>query len=203
MVLYLHFKQNLKPHCYIKTLDLFDRHKFIFLLGGMIYILLCSPNLVSGQQTRTKEIKSEAAASYNYLEEFNLHLTCNFSLKKHEPFIGFEFTVSSNHITNYGVNSGYKFYPNKFKQVFDLYFIYLMQANSRNLYSNSTIRGFSLHNLLGYGFNIYFNDNLFLNHQIAAGIEKSWFGDYGNFIDLSLMIKLGVGLKIKTMGSEK
>ncbi|MCD4732036.1 MAG: hypothetical protein K8R74_15625, partial [Bacteroidales bacterium] len=68
---------------------------------------------------------------------------------------------------------------------------------------NSTIRGFSLHNLLGYGFNIYFNDNLFLNHQIAAGIEKSWFGDYGNFTDLSLMIKLGLGIKIKTMRSEK
>ncbi len=193
----------MKPHCYIKTLDFFDRHKFIFLLGGMIYTLLCSPDLVSGQQIRAKEIKSEVTASYNYLEEFNIHLTCNFTLKKHEPFIGFLFPISSNHITNYGISTGYKFYPNKFKPVFDLYFIYLMQANSRNLYSNSTIRGFSLHNLLGYGFNIYFNDNLFLNQQIAAGIEKSWFSDYGNFTDLSLMIKLGIGLKIKTMGSKK
>ena len=194
--------QEINDIC-IKILDFNDRHKCIILLGGMIYILLCFPGLVSGQQIRTQEIKTEATASYNYLEEFKIHFTCNFAFKKHEPFIGFEFPVSSNHITNYGVNTGYKFYPNKFKQVFDLYFIYLIQANSRNLYSNSTIRGFSLHNMLGYGFNICFNDNLFLNHQIAAGIEKSWFGDYGNFTDLSLMIKLGVGLKIKTMGSEK
>jgi len=194
--------QEINDIC-IKTLDFFNRHKCIILLGGMICFLCCSPGLVSGQQIRSKEIKSEAAASYNYLEEFKIHLSCNFALKKHEPFIGFEFPVSSNHITNYGINTGYKFYPNKFKQVFDLYFIYLMQANSRNLYSNSTIRGFSLHNLLGYGFNIYFNDNLFLNHQIAAGIEKSWFNDHGNFTDLSLMIKLGIGFKIKTPGSEK
>ncbi len=181
----------------------FNRHKFIFLSGGIFYLLLCTQGLVSGQQDRIKEIKSEVAASYNYLEEINLHLTCNFALKRHEPFIGFVFPVSSNHTTNYGINAGYKFYPNKIKQVFDLYFIYLMQANSRNLYSNSTITGFSLHNLLGYGFNIYFTDNLYLTQQIAAGVEKSWFGNQGNFTDLSLIIKLGIGLKIKTLDSNK
>ena len=202
-MLYLHFKQKLYTLCHIKTLNFFDRLKFIINTGVMIFFLCCTVGSVAGQQIRTKEIKSEADVSYNYLEEFKIHLTCNFAIKKHEPFIGFEFPVSSSHITNYGINSGYKFYPNKFKQVFDLYFIYLIQASSRNLYSNSTVRGFSLHNLLGYGFNVYFNDNLFLNHQIVAGIEKSWFRGYGNFTDMSLMIKLGIGLKIKAPGSEK
>ena len=203
MVLYLHFEQNLNPNCHIKTSDLFDRYKYIFLLSGMMHVLLCTPGLLSGQQIRTKEIKSEAAISYNYLEEFNLYFTGYFTFKKHEPFIGFEFPVSSNHVTNYGINVGYKFYPNKIRQVFDLYFVYLIQADSRNLYSNSTISGFSLHNLMGYGFNIYFNDILFVNHQIAAGIEKSCFGNEGSFTDLSLLIKIGIGLKIKTIGADK
>lgn len=203
MVLYLHFEQNLNPNSYIKTINLFGQHKFIFLLTGMIFILLFTPEFLSGQQIRTKEIKSEAGISYNYLEEFTLHLTGYFGLKKHEPFLGFEFPVSSNHITNYGINIGYKFYPNKSKQAFDLYFVYSMLANSRKMYSNATINGFSLHNLLGYGFNIYINDDLFLNHQILAGIEKSWFSNEGSFTDLSIMIKLGIGIKIKTIGSDK
>jgi hypothetical protein len=56
---------------------------------------------------------------------------------------------------------------------------------------------------MGYGFNIYFNDILFVNHQIAAGIEKSCFGNEGSFTDLSLLIKIGIGLKIKTIGADK
>ncbi len=71
------------------------------------------------------------------------------------------------------------------------------------MYSNSTVNGFSLHNLLGYGFNIYFNENIFLPHHIAAGVENAWFSDYGNFTDFSLVINLGIGIKIKTLKTKE
>ncbi len=162
-------------------------------------IFLIVPSSLTGQNTRINSIGTEASVSYNYLEDLKLHILFTLTKKQHEPFIGLEFPVSSDHISNYGLNAGYKFYPNKNRQNFDFFFIYLMQAESRKLYSTSTINGFSLHNLIGYGFNIYFNDKIFLKHHIAAGIENSWFTDYGNFTDLSLMVNLGIGIKIKTL----
>ncbi|OQX74405.1 MAG: hypothetical protein B6D61_11630 [Bacteroidetes bacterium 4484_249] len=156
------------------------------------------PSLLTGQNTRIKSTGIEASVSYNYLEDLKLHILFTLTKKQHEPFIGLEFPVGTGHISNYGLNAGYKFFPNKSRQNFDFFFIYLLQAESRKLYSNSTIDGFSLHNLIGYGFNVYLNDKIYIKHHIAAGIESAWFNDYGNFTDFSLMINLGVGIRIKT-----
>lgn len=156
------------------------------------------PSLLTGQNTRIKSTGIEASVSYNYLEDLKLHILFTLTKKQHEPFIGLEFPVGTGHISNYGLNAGYKFFPNKSRQNFDFFFIYLLQAESRKLYSNSTIDGFSLHNLIGYGFNVYINDKIYIKHHIAAGIESAWFNDYGNFTDFSLMINLGVGIRIKT-----
>ena len=156
------------------------------------------PSLLTGQNTRIKSTGIEASVSYNYLEDLKLHILFTLTKKQHEPFIGLEFPVGTGHISNYGLNAGYKFFPNKSRQNFDFFFIYLLQAESRKLYSNSTIDGFSLHNLIGYGFNVYLNDKIYIKHHIAAGIESAWFNDYGDFTDFSLMINLGVGIRIKT-----
>jgi hypothetical protein len=156
------------------------------------------PTVLLGQNEREKSSAIDGSLSYNYLEDLKFHLQFAYTFKQHEPFLGLEFPVSSNPDSNFGFNAGYKFYPNKQQQKFDFFFIYLMQAESRKLYSNSTINGFSLHNLLGYGFNIYFNESLFLKHHLAAGVENAWFGKHGKFTDFSLMINIGIGLKINT-----
>lgn len=119
------------------------------------------------------------------------------------PFLGMEFPINSDPIATYGLNAGYKFFPNRNKQKFDFFFLYLILADSRKLYSTSTVNGFSLHNLVGYGFNISFNEQVYLVHHIAAGIENAWFSDYGNFTDLSLSIGLGVGIKLKTLKTKE
>jgi len=168
-----------------------------------LIVLLFFPIINFGQIPRQKSCGVEASVSYNYLEDLKIHFQYFYSFKQHEPFIGIEFPISSDPISNYGVNTGYKFFPNKNKQVFDLYFLYLLQATSRKLYSNSTINGFSLNNLVGYGFNIHIGNTFFLKHYIAAGIENSWFGDHGNFSDLSLIGCLGIGLKIKPKKTDK
>ncbi len=151
-----------------------------------------------GQNQRSNSYGVESSLSYNYLEDLKLHFQFCYSLKKHEPFIGIEFPVNSNPTSNYGFNIGYRFYPNQYMQTFDLYFHYLLEANSRKLYSNSTINGFSLHNLAGYGFKVRLGDSLFLNHYIAVGIENSWFGENGSYTDLGLMASLGIGFKIRS-----
>ena len=161
-----------------------------------LIILLIVPLSLSGQSTRNKSISTNATISYNYLEDIKVHFLFSYTFKRHEPFVGLEFPVSSNHISNFGFNAGYRFFPNKNRQNFDLFFIYLIQGGSRKMYSNSTVNGFSLQNLIGYGFNIYFNNNIYLTHHIAAGVENAWLGEYGKFTDFSLMINLGIGLKI-------
>jgi len=172
------------------------------------------PLSLTGQNTYVKSTGIEVSFSYDYLEDFTMHLLFNLSRKQsiadisiprpqHEPFIGLELPIGSASISNFGFNAGYKFYPNKNKQNFDLFFIYLLQAGSRKLYSTSTVNGFSLHNLIGYGFNIYFNDKIFLKHHIAAGIENAWFKDNGNFMDFCLVINLGIGMKITTLKTTK
>ncbi|MCD4683285.1 MAG: hypothetical protein K8R86_08400 [Bacteroidales bacterium] len=172
-------------------------------IASILVILLFCPGINFGQSPRQKSSGVEASVSYDYLEDLKIHFQFFYSFKKHEPFIGIEFPISSDPISNYGLNAGYKFYPNKNRQTFDLYFLYLLQATSRKLYSSSTINGFSLHNLLGYGFNIYIGNTIFVKHYIAAGIENSWFGAQGNFSDLSLIGSLGIGLKIKPIKSSK
>ena len=127
---------------------------------------------------------------------FKLHVFYSYAFKRHEPFIGFEFAVNSNPVSNYGLDLGYRYYPNRDLSGFDLFFTYLMQANSRKLYSNSTTNGFSLHNVAGYGFNVYLTSGLYIKHFLAAGIENSWFGEDGSFSDFSLIISLGIGLRI-------
>ena len=166
-----------------------------------LYFILLSiiPVSLSAQNIRPRSLETEATVSYNYLEDLKVHFLFSYTLKQHEPFIGLEFPANSDNISNFGFNAGYRFFPNKKRQTFDLFFIYLMQGGSRKMYSNSTVTGFSLHNLLGYGFNIHFNDNIYLTHHIAAGIENSWFGDKGSFSDFSLVINLGIGIKIKNL----
>jgi len=164
-----------------------------------LIILLIAPLSLAGQSTRNKSIGTNATISYNYLEDPKVHFLFLYTIKQHEPFVGLEFPVTREHISNFGFNAGYRFFPNKNRQTFDLFFIYMMQGSSRKMYSNSTVTGFSLHNLLGYGFNIRFNDNIYLTHHIAAGIENSWFGDKGSFSDFSLVINLGIGIKIKNL----
>jgi hypothetical protein len=164
-----------------------------------LIILLIAPLSLAGQSTRNKSIGTNATISYNYLEDLKVHFLFLYTIKQHEPFVGLEFPVTREHISNLGFNAGYRFFPNKNRQTFDLFFIYMMQGGSRKMYSNSTVTGFSLHNLLGYGFNIRFNDNIYLTHHIAAGIENSWFGDKGSFSDFSLVINLGIGIKIKNL----
>lgn len=156
------------------------------------------PILLSGQNERVSSSSMDASISYNYLEDLKFHVSFSHTFKQHEPFFGLEVPVSSDPVSNFGLNVGYKFYPNKTRQSFDFFFIYLMQAGSRKLYSNSTTDGFSLQNLIGYGFNVYFNDKIFLKHHIAAGVENAWFGEHGNFNDFSLMISLGIGMKLKS-----
>ena len=163
-------------------------------------IALIVPLTFNGQNERDISTAVDASFSYNYLEDLKFHVLFSYTLKQHEPFFGLEVPVSSNPVSNFGLNVGYRFYPNKTRQNFDFFFIYLMQAESRKLYSSSTVSGFSLHNLIGYGFNVYFNDKIFLKHHIAAGIENAHFGSRGNFTDFSLMIYLGIGMKIKTKG---
>ncbi len=166
-------------------------------------ILLIVPLSLAGQSTRNKSISTNATISYNYLEDLKVHFLFLYTIKRHEPFVGLEFPVTREHISNFGFNAGYRFYPNKSRQNFDLFFLYLLQGESRKMYSNSTVNGFSLHNLLGYGFNIYFNENIFLTHHIAAGVENAWFSDYGNFTDFSLVINLGIGIKIKNLKTKE
>ncbi len=156
------------------------------------------PITLNGQNERINSTAIETSVSYNYLEDLKFHALFSYTFKQHEPFFGLEFPVGSDPVSNFGLNAGYKFYPNKQRQNLDFFFIYLMQAESRKLYSNSTVNGFSLHNLIGYGFNVYFNDRIFLKHHIAAGVESARFGDHGNFTDFSFMISLGIGMKIKS-----
>ena len=169
-----------------------------------LYFILLSiiPVSLSAQNKRPRSLETEATASYNYLEDLKVHFLFSYTLKQHEPFIGLEFPVNSDNISNFGFNAGYRFFPNKKRQTFDLFFIYLMQGGSRKMYSNSTSTGFSLHNLIGYGFNIHFSDIIYLTHHIAAGIENSWFGDKGSFSDFSLIINLGIGIRIKNLKHE-
>jgi len=173
------------------------------LIVSIFAVLLFVSLLGIGQNQRNNSYSVETAASYNYLEDLKIHFQFFYATNKHEPFIGIEFPISSSPISNYGFNVGYRFYPNKNRQTFDLYFHYLLQGTSRKLYSNSTINGFSLHNLAGYGFKVYLGNSIFLNHYIAAGIENSWFGEYGSFTDLSLIVNLGIGLKIKSKRNNK
>jgi hypothetical protein len=115
------------------------------------------------------------------------------------PFAGLEFPVSSDPIANYGVTAGYKFFPNRNRQKLDFFFLYVLEADSRKLYSKSTENGFSLQNLIGYGFNFYFNDKIYLVHHLAVGIENSWFPEHESFSDLSISFNLGFGIKLKSI----
>lgn len=169
----------------------------------VLLVLLFCPMVNVGQTSRQNGYGIESSISYNYLEDLKIHFQVFYSVKRHEPFIGMEFPANSNPISSYGFNLGYRFFPNKNRQTFDFFFLYLVEGTSRKLYSNSTINGFSLHNLLGYGFNVYLGETFMLKHFIAGGVENSWFGDNGNFTDLSLMIGLGIGIKIKKTKPEQ
>lgn len=168
----------------------------ILLIVSIFVFLLFDPFSGFGQNQRSNSYGVESSVSYNYLEDLKIHFQFLYSLKKHEPFIGIEFPVNTNPTSNYGFNIGYRFYPNQYRQLFDLYFHYLLQATSRKLYSSSTINGFSLHNLAGYGFKVRLGDSILLNHYLAVGLENSWFGENGSFTDLSLMASLGISFKI-------
>ncbi len=169
----------------------------------IFFLFTVFPFSLAGQNTRRNYLTTEATISYNYLEDVKVHFLFTYKIKRHNPFIGLEFPVNSAPVSNFGFNAGYKFFPNKNRQTFDLFFIYIIEGCSRKMYYNSTITGFSLHNLIGYGFNVNFNDNLYLTHHIAAGIENSWFGESGGFSDFSLVINLGIGIKIKTLKNGK
>ena len=167
--------------------------KKIIYISFILYLL---PLINNGQDIRNKTTGFEVSLSYNYLEEFKAHFLFNITKRKHEFFIGPEFPFTGNCCSLFGMDLGYKFYPNKSKSVFDLFFQYRLQAIYRKLYSRSTEKGFSVHNTLGYGFNVFLSNKLFLTHSFGLGIEKSWFRKSGNFTDFSLFIKLGVGINI-------
>ena len=162
----------------------------------LLLFLILITGIVFGQKDRIKSVSIENSASYNYLEDIQFDCLLLYGLKQHEPFIGIGIPLNNNHVSNYGVSAGYKFYPNKKMSDFDLFFMYLLRANSRKLYSNSVSNGFSLHNLVGYGFNVNLNEKVFVKHHLAAGIEKSWFKGYDAFNDLSLEINIGIGFNL-------
>lgn len=164
---------------------------FLFLL-----FLFTRCLIVSGQAQREIHWNAESLIAFNYQEDYKIHFHLVYGQKRHEIVAGFEFPVNSNPVYNYGFDAGYRFYPNKNRAAFDFFFQYLLQAGSRNLHSQSIIRGFSLQNMAGYGFNVYLNRSLYVKHSIAAGIENSWFGQTGDFSDLSLSAFLGVGIII-------
>ena len=164
-----------------------------FILSFFIFIIT---GIVFGQQDRNSSRSIETSVSYNYLENIQFDCLLLYGLKQHEPFIGIGIPLNKNHVSNYGVSAGYKFYPNKKTSDFDLFFMFLLRATSRKLYSNSSSNGFSLHNLVGYGFTININDKVCVKHHLAAGIENSWFKGYDAFNDLSLEINIGIGFKL-------
>jgi len=153
---------------------------------------------VSGQTGRKNTLALESKVSFDYLEDTKLQVLVGSRWGQHAPFAGMEFPVNSSPVANFGFDAGYKFFPNKNPQNFDFFFIYMIKAISRKLYPASTTNGFSLHNLVGYGFDVHFSDRIWLIHHLAAGIENAWFKDYGNFADLSISACLGIGIKIKS-----
>jgi hypothetical protein len=167
--------------------------KMILIVSGMCMLF---PGKTSGQGFRDRSFNVEAPVSYDYLQDAKLHLWLTYQLGRHMPFAGFSFTVNDDPVANYGFVAGYKFFPNKQSQAFDLYFIYLLQGDSRKLYAASDVNGISLQNQLGYGFNIHLNEKLYLVHYLAAGIENAWFTGYDAFSDLSISAALGFAFRI-------
>mgnify|MGYP006305476305 CR=1 FL=1 len=152
--------------------------------------------ILAGQAIRTNNVSIQTPVTYDYLQDVKVHFLASYSFGRHAPFAGISFPVNDSPMANYGFSAGYKFFPNKLKQTFDFYFLYLLQGDSRKLYSNSDVKGFSLQNRLGYGFNVYLNDRLYIVHHVAAGIENAWFAGYEVFTDVSLTAGLGIGVKI-------
>jgi len=174
--------------------ELTDVMKYkIILISALVLIYFTG----FGQNPGSRYPTAEMSFSYDYLEDFQSHFILSYTFNRHEPFIGFQFPINSNPVNNFGGSLGYKFYPNENRPAFDVFFLYMMQANSRKLHSTSTFKGFSLHNLVGYGFNIRLHNLIYLNHHVAAGFEHSWFGGEGNFTDISLQVNLGVCVRLK------
>ncbi|MCB2219072.1 MAG: hypothetical protein KQI35_01665 [Bacteroidetes bacterium] len=171
----------------------------IILLTVILAICFLIPINGASQDERSAPIGIETSASYDYLQDVKLHFLISYTIRQHMPFAGLEFPVSLDPIANFGVTAGYKFFPNRNRQKFDFFFLYLIEADSRKLYSKSTENGFSLQNLIGYGLNIYFNDQIYLVHHLAAGIENAWFRGHESFSDLSLSFNLGFGIKLKSI----
>ncbi|MCD4736767.1 MAG: hypothetical protein K8R53_12045 [Bacteroidales bacterium] len=150
---------------------------------------------------RTQDIRenlpgAEILFSYNYLEEMQLHLRGTCNLERHYLIAGISFPVFSEAVTIYGLETEYRFFPNRNIPLFDMFFMYRFQYFRRKLLPGSALKGNSIHNTVGYGFRIRLYSELFLLHNVGAGVEKSWFNS-GNFTDLSLHINVGIGFNIK------
>lgn len=180
----------------LTSIDFIMKSATIVLVFNLVVFV---SNVCIGQQERQKYLGIETAVSYDYLEDLELNFQLTYSIKQHVPFMGMAFPLNSDPVSNFGFIAGYKFFPNKSIQTFDFFFLYILQLESRKLYSTSTVNGFSLHNLIGYGIQVNFGKQIYLIHHLAGGIENAWFNDYGNFSDLSLSFNLGIGIKIKTL----
>lgn len=167
-------------------------NKSIFLI-----FFLCFSSILFAQESRHNNINIEISPSVNNQEDIILNLSFNFVRKQHEFFLGPKFPLSGKSNTIIGLNLGYKFFPNKVKTKFDMFFHYNIQVVNRKLYYNSSKKGFALYNIIGYGFNFNFNKNMYLTHSLGIGIENSWFKDYDIFTDIAALFKLGIGYKLK------
>lgn len=179
----------------LRTDNIYLRYFFVTCFLAVIWFL---PLSASGQINSRNAISFESKISFDYLEDTKLQVLVGSRWGQNAPFAGMEFPVNSGPVANFGFDAGYKFFPNKNPQNFDFFFIYIIKAVSRKLYPASTTNGFSLQNLVGYGFNVHFRDRIWLIHHLAAGIENARFKGYGNFADLSLSACLGIGIKIKS-----
>ncbi|MBN3034758.1 MAG: hypothetical protein JW861_04175 [Bacteroidales bacterium] len=161
----------------------------VLLLFSMLYYR-------SGYPQNSPTHHAEVLGSYLYIEETDLSLQWSFRFDRHSVQTGPMFPIFGNHSTILGWNVLYRFYPNKIRPAFDLFFQYQAIPVRRKLFSQSTEKGFSLHQLLGYGFGIRLCKGLYFVHSIMAGLEKGWFKGYRSLTDPSILLSAGIGFDI-------
>lgn len=148
------------------------------------------------QREREATLFFSPAVSLRYPGYVSLNTYITSTIGRHMLSAGPGFPMNKSNPGIYELGCRYRFFMNREKCSVDPFVQYEFLFVRRNEFENSTLKGSSIHNRLGYGFVIFLAPGIFLTHSIGAGLSNAWFGDR-NYTDISLSADVGILFNIR------
>ena len=103
-------------------------------------------------------------------------------------------------VDRYGIQGGYKFFPNPKQKIFDFHFFYDIRYYKGSL--GDIVELHYLQHIIGYGFHCNIISNLYIYNNVGGGVinrELRYVDDYwpkSNSNEITGMFTIGIGYKI-------